>query len=817
MNDGNERRGGDHDGDHGDGATERRLDWALREVAGGERAPDVLASVLARHAAGEAGEAADGAATTATSRGRWLAFAAVFLLGVLTVVGVAVLRQPLNADEAGAGDDRNEAATQDPDAPMREVVDAAEIAQLPVDLKAVQLRNLDDDAVAALARRCPNLEHLIVWASTTSRRADDGPTVSITDHAFAAIVVLEKLRKLELHGTLAVRGEGLFTLQSLPLLASLTLRSCDIADEHLQELAKVPSLRELDLGYNHVLGAAGLAAIGDCVGLRRLCLFAIPGQAAANYAPLARLHELEDLDLGGINVVTRSFADEATERRFAGNAAPEPVRGGGVTNACLQDWPRLQKLRLFYATGLTADVGKQLRERYPALRWIDLERCRQIDDTTIAKLIGIESLRHLGIRDCEKVSEHSVPLLALSTQLQSVDFGAAPWMTWPLASRLVGAGKYVQCTGHPDQKLVQQLARAAVRAWEAKQPTEIARTVEQLGNLPDDVVRIECRDLGDSAVPLLEKRSNLVALEFVNDTANDRLTGAGFARVCNRPLLQSLNLMNLPELRGAGLKVIGGLVALESLSFTGIAVDDDTLAQLPELTRLARLSLSSIRSFGAAGTAAIGRCAALRVLDLAKCTQLDAEALVNIGALRQIEELDLSGNPGLRDRAVMSLLECTSLRRLNLAGGAFTSMGLQALTGLRQLEQLNVGHNAELVAAALSHIPAGIEELTIDACPGLGPDAAGLLRGRFAKLRALHVADNAWVTDDVLRVLVELPSLQRLDVSRCAQLTNASFATIRAAKSLRSIDTNGTVCVTKEQAIALQRERPELELTSFVW
>ncbi|HEU4418323.1 MAG TPA: hypothetical protein VFT55_05250, partial [Planctomycetota bacterium] len=64
-----------------DEVLERRFDWALREVTGGERAPDVTAAVLARAAAGETGEER---AVRWLGGARWLAFAAVFLLGVLT-------------------------------------------------------------------------------------------------------------------------------------------------------------------------------------------------------------------------------------------------------------------------------------------------------------------------------------------------------------------------------------------------------------------------------------------------------------------------------------------------------------------------------------------------------------------------------------------------------------------------------------------------------------------------------------------------------------------------------------------------------------
>jgi hypothetical protein len=135
---------------------------------------------------------------------------------------------------------------------------------------------------------------------------------------------------------------------------------------------------------------------------------------------------------------------------------------------------------------------------------------------------------------------------------------------------------------------------------------------------------------------------------------------------------------------------------------------------------------------------------------------------------------------------------------------------------VRRLEALDLSGNAELVPSALLHVPVGVAELVLDRCPGLDANAATLLRDRFPKLRALRVADNAWVTDDVLHTLVTLPSLERLDVAR-TKLTADSFAAIRGASGLRHVTTLGTSAISEEQQQQLHAERPELEVVRFVW
>jgi hypothetical protein len=807
MNDGDDTYGKGHGHDHerDDEVAAHRFDWALREVVGSERAPDVLAAVQARYAAGETGEAAGESATPATSRGRWLAFAAVFLLGVLTVLGVAFLQ-----GDPGASESADE--TQQPaETKLREVTARKSIATLPVDLRAVELRNLDDAAVTELVARCPDLEHLRIFASTSiGTRPGDRPAVSITDAAFPAIGSLSRLRRLELCGVLSVQGKNLRELERLPLLERLQCAYFDLDDDSVQVLPRLPSLRDLDLAGNQGFREAGFAAIGQCVGLRKLSL-AGSSRAIADdwFKPLARLMQLETLNLHAVGI---------TRRLLFPHGFPEPPRPRfgerGIGQGAIQLWPRLHTLSLRNCIHLPNTVGARLRQCCPVLRELDLGICIEIDDTTIADLIAIGSLRTLRVDDCPNVTATSLPLLAAADQLRSIEFGKAEWLTLPDAERLMDRGKLVQATGGRMEKRLALLA-AMRRDLGPGQP-EIVRTVEQLADLMPHRTRIECRGLGDSAVPLLEKRENLLALELVGDEIGDRLTGAGLARICRLPKLEALNLTNLTHLCGSDLRPIADMQRLRSLSFTGIAVDDNVLFQLPRVVFLSELDLTGTRSFSTEGMRQICGCGKLQKLSVARCTQLDADAFTRLGMLTELRDLDLSGLM-LNDRAVANLGECKAMRRLNLAGGAFTGDALQVLAEMGKLEALDVGDNRELGAMCLLHVPANVKELRLDKCPGLGEDAARLLCDRFQNLRVLHVGGNDWVTDQVLRLLTSMPSLQRLDLSSCQKLTNASFATILAAKSLRSIATSGTACLTKEQAIALQRERPDLELTSFVW
>ena len=799
-----------------DEVLERRFDWALREVTGRERAPDVTAAVLARAAAGETGE--ERAAWR--PRARWLMFAAVFLLGVLTVLGVALSKRAPGGDDGGA----DEATQQGEAARILEVARKENIAALPRDLKAVELRNLDDAAVVQLVARCPDLEHLRVWASTAGRRRDDAPAESITDAALPAIVKLARLRRLELDGVVKVTGSGLRDLDALPLLEALSLRFFDVGDDELQVLPRFPSLRELDLGNNQVIGPRGLEAVGKCVGLRRLVLRAIPGQKPDAFAPLRNLGLLESLDLSGINHFTRGVADEATQKRFGLGPGPARIPDGGVTIASLHEWPRLHTLSLAYSQSLEHRVGAALRQLCPRLRDLDVTDCPDVDDITIAQLVAIPTLRRLALANCAGVGDPGITLLAASRGLQVVDFGTwshiddnSTFLTLAQAESLLRSGKRVDWHAPPDRRAGFEALKKKYAAAYGEQRTEIVRTVAELEALPETVTRIECRGLGDRAAALLAQRIGLVALEFVGDSPDDPLTRTGFAAVCNLPKLESLVLMNLQELRGTDFRPLRQVDPLRSLSVTGCNFGDEALAELPKLDRLVDLNVSSNRTFTRAAVDSIARCRALRTLGLAKCTQLDAEGIAQLGALQQLTVLDLSENPGLRDRALMAFQGCRNMRKLDLADGRFTSKGLQALTEMGALSWLDLSGNDELVPSALVHVPVGVQTLKLARSGGLDANAAALLRDRFPKLAELDVGQNDWVTDDVLRTLAECESLQRLDLLRCAKLTNESFATIRDARNLRYVRLTGTACATKEQIAEVRKQRPGLEIEFNVW
>lgn len=783
----------------------RRLAATLREEQG-ERVPDLTAAVLARAAAGDDGGARRAGPTT---RVRWLAMAAVLLLGVLTVLGVAVLQRGGGADGSG----RDEAQGRG----VRVVTRVLDVAKLPVDLRAVEVHNFDDDALTALAARCPRLEHLCVFAGTATARVEsrNDAAVSITDDAFAAIVSLTGLRRLELVGTGHVKGTRLHVLERLASLSSLTLSMFDLDDECLQVLPRLVALRELDLEGNQGFGERGFAAIGRCVGLRSLSLAgASMAVQDAWFAALDGCQHLERVDLRAVGLTRRMlFA-----RGFPGPRQPK-FGDRGIGEAALRPWPVLRTLVLGNNIHLPATVGAHIARSYPRLRELDLRACPLIDDRTVTDVLAIGTLRRLRVDARDQLTADLMPAL-LRSRLEFVDFGdASTWLTLEHAEQLVAGGKEVRGGRRDDPAFAARLRELVARhaaALAGRRPPELVRTVTELEALPADIDAIELRGLGDRAAAKLGRFAALRRVAVVRDD-EDSFTVAGLAAVAALPRLEQLELNNLPNLSPAAMRSLAKAVGLRRLHVVGTPLDDDGLMMLPELPALTVLELVGARGITRDGVRSLGRCRALRELTLTNATQLTADAFAELAPLRDLEVLDLGGNPGLLDRSVMSLRELTALRRLNLAGGQFSSMALQALAGMSRLEELDLSGNANLVSSALLHVPVGVRTLRIHECSGMDAAAGALLRDRFPQLGELVVAQNAWVTDAVLRDLVASRSLQRLGLLRCQQLTNASLATIRAAMALRYVDVTGTAVMSESERAELTAARPELVIVRSVW
>ncbi len=779
-------------------AMDRWLDAGLGEALGSEHAPDVTAQVLARAAAGE--RPALGPADSPVGAGPWRQFwlAALLLLGIGVVGGVAWLQR------AGAGrDDPAQAVAapsmQDPgDDELVVVRSRQEVASLPTDLRAVKVE-LGKRGMEELVARCPKLEVLLVEGvhpDVMATRKDQDDVASAAE-LMAIVGRLTELRDLRL-GYLQDADASLAPLRNLAQLQVLSLQCAGgVSAEGAEVVASLQGLQTLRI---------------DCLEepIRPVLLRAIAGLTGLEHLELRSDFSPEQLDAGVLAALK-----QLRELRIHLGAPFGPPGSSAVHDDVIQDWPALQRLWMSYAA-VTGQIGERLVKKTPALVELDLGGCRSLDVRTVRGVLQLPQLQKLciaGVRTADGASADSpsdlVAMLAAAKPLREVDLGAAPWFTLEHAATLLAAGKRVRVE-RDDAEFQVKLADLH-RQHTYRQ----IRAVAEIATLTPMVTHVEVRNLGDRAAVALGACPWIEVLEFVRDD-QDPLTAVGLDAVLALPALRRLDVVGVDDLPADALRSLAKGRKLQTLSLVGCAVGDDVLAALPSLPELRALYLIAVRGFGDAGMRGIVGCRRLTSLTLSSCKHLTTEQLALVGELRTLNRLALANLPNLRDRAVMPLQHLQGLQDLDLTSGPFSSMALQALVQLPTLRHLVLSECTGLISSALLHVPTGVQDLNLSGCRF---DAAtpALLRDRFPALRKLVLRDADWLDDDGFRALLAAPSLQHLAAKGCTKMTPVHADAIRAAKRLRFLDITRSTCVRDEDVPVLAVDRPDLEIVRKVW
>jgi hypothetical protein len=148
-------------------------------------------------------------------------------------------------------------------------------------------------------------------------------------------------------------------------------------------------------------------------------------------------------------------------------------------------------------------------------------------------------------------------------------------------------------------------------------------------------------------------------------------------------------------------RFLARLPDLEEVRTNGSWITPGFLRQLQEVKKLRSLSINLGRAGGPGlegaafekakreSLAYLGTMQQLRALDLSHSNLTDDD-LKPLTGLKNLEELDLSGNIKISDEGLKVIAGIGSLRRLRLRGVAFGDEGLAALTALSNLEQLHL-------------------------------------------------------------------------------------------------------------------------------
>jgi hypothetical protein len=352
-----------------------------------------------------------------------------------------------------------------------------ELAKVPDDCRALQLAHADAERIASLTR-LRNLERLDLSA-LPGLMPDPVP---LSEDALRAVATLTTLHELRLRLRSELQPRWLAHVAALPQLETLLLDYVPIDDAGAAELAKLPSLRRLDLGFSPALTDQGVREIASMAGLRSLSLRGCGQLTAKGLAELGRLQQLEMLDLGSVaglaagpgggfaattipvggalgggrplpagrpqlavplrkNPNSDAGVGDETLAALAGCAKLRDLRLGGcpmVTPAGLEKLSRLPLRALdLYVLG---SFGPFLRVLPPTLESLRLAYCRAVTDADLQELgKQLPMLRKLDLSHCTSITDAGLAALFASLPLRELHLRGCSGLTAKSAETLHAA------------------------------------------------------------------------------------------------------------------------------------------------------------------------------------------------------------------------------------------------------------------------------------------------------------------------------------------------------------------------------------------
>jgi Leucine-rich repeat (LRR) protein len=224
--------------------------------------------------------------------------------------------------------------------------------------------------------------------------------------------------------------------------------------------------------------------------------------------------------------------------------------------------------------------------------------------------------------------------------------------------------------------------------------------------------------------------------------------------------------------------------AIRSLDLSHTHLSDRALLYLRPASQLESLDFGFSEQLADEGLAYIKDWRKLRRINLhgTKVTDTTAGYLSNMPELRFVDV----GFARITDSGLSFLMRLRNLESLVLGGNRLTSTGLQALRAFRNLRALDLGGKQRTDSGLWS---VQVDDELIDAVSSL------------ESLRDLRLASLPVTNAHVQRLAKHTTAIMRIDLSGCAQITDAALDTLAEVKSLTWLNVSGT----KVSAEALQK------------
>ncbi len=463
---------------------------------------------------------------------------------------------------------------------------------------------------------------------------------------------------------------GIRSLGEVESLASLGLSRMEIPAEMLDEVARLPRVRRLEINLaNEPVG--DLKGLSQCANLRSLSVGGKLGEPSL-YRELGRLRDLEELRLhfGGWPIAAGAF----DEIRKLTHLTSLRLYGYFANNVRLADFQALKQLQTFEFSfaGVDANNVAALAE-FPNLTRLDIE----------LRATG-EPLRKLGalanLSDVELHINRNTDFNGIVTALPACQH----------LKRLKLADNNVLSPGFL-QKLGQlgELTELDLPEFGIDNGQEPILGLSQCKHLTH--LRLAGYHLKPGDVEEILKLKNLKLFDH-SDTWNGAVGLRGLFRMKSLEEFVAYSPQYCrPGLTDEDLAGLEGLSNLKALQLSGNAITDNGLGPIAALHQLERLKLAHtyITDRGLATLKPLSRLAELDLFD----TEISDDGLKELAGFRRLTDFDL-GMTEITDAGLAHLRRLRGLRRLNLESTAITDAGLCHLAGLESLEELDLSGTA---------------------------------------------------------------------------------------------------------------------------
>lgn len=348
------------------------------------------------------------------------------------------------------------------------------------------------------------------------------------------------------------------------------------------------------------------------------------------------------------------------------------------------------------------------------------------------------------------------------------------------------------------------------------------------GTIGSELVRVYRQQ---SIVAEIEKHSGRVAYTFGPFRYDDRFFRGWFRRSFGSDFYNPLIYVGYNDananLTDEHLEILKGLPDLMNAHIFGTNVTDASIETFQSLPNLHSVMLSdvrvspaglqrlasqpSIRSLSLVGNfltdqhlASLSTCTQLTNLQLLEAPLITPSGMNRIGALSNLEQLDLFRFPALNDEAVEFLPLLKNLRELRILSGKITDSTIAEIGQLPELEVLMLGgFSTPITDESLVHLRTLEGLVSLELVGSSISDRGMSVISTLNSLQTLNVSHTR-ITDACVDDILKLSELRHLDVSG-TDLTVTGILKLGELKTLEYF--SATVEADQQQQIELRLQK----------